>query len=90
MLDEDVSVSNVKFFTTANADVAEFTAQQGSKVARKRVFELGLPEGTAIGGLVRNGVGKLVSGGTQIEAGDVVVMFCHNINMAKLEKFFKC
>lgn len=90
MLDEDVSVSNVKFFTTANADVAEFTAQQGSKVTRKRVFELGLPEGTAIGGLVRNGVGKLVSGGTQIEAGDVVVMFCHNINMAKLEKFFKC
>ncbi|MDD7318872.1 MAG: Trk system potassium transporter TrkA [Prevotella sp.] len=90
MLDEDVSVSNIKFFTTANADVAEFLAQQGSKVTRKRVFELGLPKGVAIGGLVRNGVGKLVSGGTQIEAGDVVVVFCHNINMEKIEKFFKC
>ncbi len=89
MLDEDVTVSNIKFLTTANADVAEFTAQQGSKVTRKRVFELGLPNGVTIGGLVRNGVGQLVSGGTQIEAGDNVVVFCHNINMSKVEKFFK-
>ena len=89
MLDEDVSVSNIKFLTTANADVAEFTAQQGSKVTCKRVFELGLPNGVTIGGLVRNGVGQLVSGGTQIEAGDNVVVFCHNINMSKVEKFFK-
>lgn len=90
MLDEDVSVSNIKFFTTANADVAEFTAQPGSKVTRKSVSELGLPQGAAIGGLVRNGVGHLVSGMTRIEAGDVVVVFCHNINMTKIEKFFKC
>ena len=89
MLDEDVTVSNIKFLTTANADVAEFTAQQGSKVTRKKVFELGLPNGVTIGGLVRNGVGQLVSGGTQIEAGDNVVVFCHNINMSKVEKFFK-
>jgi trk system potassium uptake protein TrkA len=89
MLDEDVTVSNIKFLTTANADVAEFTAQQGSKVTRKKVFELGLPNGVTIGGLVRNGVGQLVSGGTQIEAGDNVVVFCHNINMSKIEKFFK-
>lgn len=89
MLDEDVSVSNIKFLTTANADVAEFNAQQGSKVTRKRVFELGLPQGVTIGGLVRNGVGQLVSGGTQIESGDTVVVFCHNINMSKVEKFFK-
>jgi trk system potassium uptake protein TrkA len=89
MLDEDVTVSNIKFLTTANADVAEFTAQQGSKVTRKKVFELGLPNGVTIGGLVRNGVGQLVSGGTQIEAGDNVVVFCHNINMSKIEIFFK-
>jgi trk system potassium uptake protein TrkA len=74
---------------SANADVAEFTAQPDSKVTRKRVFELGLPKGATIGGLVRNGEGQLVSGGTQIEAGDSVVVFCHNINMTKIEKFFK-
>ena len=53
MLDADVK--NTRFLMTANADVAEFTAQQGSKVTRKKVFELGLPHGATIGGLVRNG-----------------------------------
>ena len=86
MLDADVK--NTRFLMTANADVAEFTAQQGSKVTKKKVFELGLPHGATIGGLVRNGEGHLVSGGTQIEAGDIVVVFCHNINMAKIEKYF--
>ena len=86
MLDADVK--NTRFLMTANADVAEFTAQQGSKVTRKKVFELGLPHGATIGGLVRNGEGHLVSGGTQIEAGNIVVVFCHNINMSKIEKYF--
>ena len=86
MLDADVS--NVRFLTMANADVAEFTAQPGSKVTKKRVFELGLPRGVTIGGLVRKGVGILVSGGTQIEAGDSVMVFCHNTNMQQLGKFF--
>ena len=86
MLDSDVK--NTRFLMTANADVAEFTAQEGSKVTRKKVFELGLPHGTTIGGLVRGGEGHLVSGGSQIEAGDIVVVFCHNVNMSKIEKYF--
>ena len=85
----DAEVNNVRFLMTANADVAEFTAHPKSKVTKKRVFELGLPNGATIGGLVRNGEGHLVSGGTQIEAGDIVVGFCYNVRMEKLEKFFK-
>ncbi len=87
MLDADVH--NIHFLMSANADVAEFTAEPGSKVTRKKVFELGLPKGTTIGGIVRNGEGMLVSGGTQIEAGDSVVVFCHDIEMSRLEKFFR-
>ena len=85
----DAEVNNVRFLMTANADVAEFTAHPKSKVTKKRVYELGLPNGATIGGLVRNGEGHLVSGGTQIEAGDIVVVFCYNVRMEKLEKFFK-
>lgn len=85
----DTEVNNIRFLMTANADVAEFVAHQDSKVTRKKVYELGLPKGTTIGGLVRHGEGHLVSGGTQIEAGDIVVVFCHDINMSKIEKFFK-
>ena len=85
----DTEVSNVSFLMTANAHVAEFVAQPQSKVTRKKVYELGLPKGATIGGLVRNGEGFLVSGGTQIEAGDIVVVFCYNQRMDKLEEFFK-
>lgn len=86
MLDADVN--NTRFLMMANADVAEFTAQKGSKVTRKKVFELGLPQGMTIGGLVREGEGQLVSGGSQIVAGDIVVVFCHDVDMARIGKFF--
>ncbi|MDD5862324.1 MAG: Trk system potassium transporter TrkA [Prevotella sp.] len=86
MLDADVF--NVRFLTSANADVAEFVAKAGSKVTQHLVKDLGLPAGVTIGGLVREEKGMLVSGNTQILPGDTVVIFCHNINMKKIEKFF--
>jgi len=84
----DADVKNVTFIMTANADVAEFIPQEGSKVTQKPVKDLGLPAGMTIGGLVRGGTGMLVSGNTQIKAGDTVMVFCHNMNMKKIEKFF--
>ena len=86
MLDADVM--NVRFLMNANADVAEFIAKEGSKVTKKPVKDLGLPIGVTIGGLVRKNEGMLVSGNTQIEPGDSVMVFCHNINMKKIEKYF--
>lgn len=84
----DANVHNVKFLMTANADVAEFVPVQGSKVTRKPVKELSIPRGMTFGGLVRGGEGMLVSGNTQIEAGDTVVVFCHNVDVKKVEKLF--
>jgi trk system potassium uptake protein TrkA len=87
MLDADVS--NVRFLMMANADVAEIVAQPDSKATQKKVSDLGLPIGVTFGGLVRNDEGILISGNTQIQAGDSVMVFCHNNNMKKIEKFFK-
>ena len=84
----DANVHNVRFLRSADADVAEFVPVQGSKVTRRPVKDLGLPKGMTIGGLVRNGEGMLVSGNTQIEAGDSVVVFCHNVSVKKLEGLF--
>ena len=78
----------MRFLMSANADVAEFIAKEGSKVTKKPVKDLGMPIGVTIGGLVRKGEGMLVSGHTQIEPGDSVMVFCHNINMKKIEKYF--
>lgn len=85
----DADVTNIRFLMSANADVAEFTAQQGSLVTKKKVYELKLPQGATIGGLVRNDEGQLVNGNTQIEPGDIVAVFSHGISMSKIEKFFQ-
>lgn len=84
----DANVSNVRFLMTVNADVAELIPQEGSKVTRKEVKDLGLPKGITIGGIVRDGKGMLVSGNTRINAGDSVVVFCHGLNIKKVEKLF--
>lgn len=84
----DAKVMNMRFIMTANADVAEFVAQEGSRVTKKPVKDLGLPKEATIGGLVRGDEGMLVSGHTQIKAGDIVMVFCHNINLKTIERLF--
>ena len=86
MLDADVS--NVKCLTFANADVAEFTVKAGARITRTQVKDAGLPKGATIGGLIRNGEGILVTGNTTIQENDHVVVFCLNMMIKKLEKFF--
>lgn len=86
MLDADVS--NVKCLTFANADVAEFTVNENSKITKHQVKDIGLPKGATIGGLIRNGEGVVVSGNTQIMPGDHVVVFCQGMMIKKIEKFF--
>ena len=86
MLDADVS--NVKCLTFANADVAEFTVPAGAKSTKHFIKDLGLPKGTTIGGMIRNGEGVLVTGDTLIQPGDHVVVFCLSMMIKKIEKFF--
>ena len=87
MLDADVS--NVRSLMMVDSDVAEFVAAEDSKVTKKPVKDLGLPFGVTIGGLVRNDEGILVNGNTQILPGDSVMVFCHEQNLKKIEKYFK-
>ena len=87
MLEADVD--NLRSLMLVDAEVAEFTASEGSRVTKKPVKELGMPFGVTIGGLVRNGQGMLVNGNSQIEAGDSVMVFCHEQKLNNVEKFFK-
>ncbi len=87
----DANVHNMRFLMNANADVAEFIPQEGSKITKKLVKDLGLPHGVTIGGLVRDSEGILVTGNTQINAGDSVMVFSNKFNLKKIENLFnKC
>ena len=87
MLDADVD--NLRSLMIVDAEVAEFTAAPDSRVTKRAVKDLGLPFGVTIGGLVRNGVGMLVNGNSRIEAGDAVMVFCHEAKLQTLDKYFK-
>ena len=87
MLDADVS--NLRSLMLVDSEVAEFVAAEGSRVTKRVVKDLGLPFGVTIGGLVRDGVGLLVSGNSQILPGDSVMVFCHETKLTQIEKFFK-
>lgn len=87
MLDADVD--NLRSLMVVDAEVAEFTAAPDSSVTKRAVKDLGLPFGVTIGGLVRNGVGMLVNGNSRIEAGDAVMVFCHEAKLQTLDKYFK-
>ena len=85
----DADVDNLRSLMLVDAEVAEFTAAEDSRVTKKLVKELGLPFGVTIGGLVRNGVGMLVNGNSQIQVGDSVMVFCHEQTLNNVEKIFK-
>lgn len=82
-------ISSVKCLTATEAEAVEVIAHEGSKVTTKLVKELNFPDGARIGGVIRGDYGFIVTGETQIQEGDKVVIFAlpHAIN--KIDKFFK-
>ena len=86
LLDADSSTSKCHALT--DAEVAEIEARQGSKITRGPVKDLSLSRDMTIAGLVRDGVGMLVTGNTVIQPGDHVVVFCLAGALHKVEKLF--
>ena len=85
----DATVRGVHNLTSADAEIVEFYAKEGSLVTRHKVKNLDLPEEANIGGIVRANEGILVNGETQIIPGDLVVVFCKSHVIRNLERFFK-
>ena len=85
----DASVLNVRNLTSADAEVVEFMAEEGSRITKCKIRDMRLPKDANIGAIVRAGEGILVNGDTQILQGDQVVVFCKSQVIRQLEKFFK-
>ena len=85
----DASVLNVRNLASADAEIVEFMAEEGSKITKAKIRDMRLPADTNISAIVRAGEGILVNGDTQILQGDQVVVFCKNQVIRQLEKFFK-
>jgi potassium uptake protein trkA len=62
--------------------------KEGSRATRHPVRDLNLPSTVTLGGMMRNGVGSLINGMTQLQAGDTVMAFCIEGSINKLGKYF--
>lgn len=82
-------VTSVKNLTIADADVAEFIAVADSPITSHSLRDLRLPKGITVGGIVRDGVGILCNGTTEIQPGDIVVVFYYPELFKQLDKYFK-
>lgn len=82
-------VSNVKSLTFASADVAEFTITKKAKVCGQKIKDAGFPKGINIGGIIREGKGIIADGNTVIQENDHIVVFCTQMMLKKIEKFFR-
>lgn len=85
----NASVLNVRNLTSADAQIVEFSAEEGSRITKCEIKRMGLPKDSTIAGIVRAGEGILVNGDTQVLNGDKVVVFCKSHVIRKLERFFK-
>lgn len=84
----DADKTSAKCYSLVDAEVADLVAQPGSKITEAPVMRLGLPRGVTLGGLVRDGVGMTVTGTTQVQAGDHVVVICKDVKISQVERFF--
>ncbi len=84
----DADVLDVRALTSADAEVVEFIAKEGSKITRHQIKDIRLPENVNIGGIVRDGVGSIVYGNTQIQPNDHVIVFCVASAIRKVEGLF--
>jgi trk system potassium uptake protein TrkA len=84
----DADVLDVRTLTSADAEVVEFVAKNGSKITKNKVKDLRLPSNVNIGGYVRDGEGYIVAGDTVIQPGDHVICFCIASAIRKIENYF--
>lgn len=82
-------IESVKSLNIAAAEVAEYHVKPDSLITKHPVKELGFPAYASIGGFVRRGKGHFVNGETVFLPDDIVVVFCLEGYLKKLERFFK-
>jgi trk system potassium uptake protein TrkA len=82
-------VENVKCLTASDAEVFEFQIKSDSKITQKPLKDLCLPVDIIICGIIRNNVGFVANGETQIKTGDLVVVLTLSSSIDKLDKYFR-
>ena len=84
----DADTDTAKCLALADAEVAELEVHKGAKVVGTPVYKLKLPRDITFAGMIRDGRGMLISGQTELQPGDHVLVFTLGGAIHKLDKLF--
>lgn len=82
-------VTNSKWLNLIEAEVFEFVAEHNSPITKKPLKHLKLPEGSVVGGIIREEEAIIAIGSTIIQEEDKVVVLAFPEAIDKVEKLFK-
>lgn len=80
--------TNMKCLAFSDANVGEIVAKPDSKITKKMIKSLKLPNDITFGALIRDGKPILIEGDTLIEPYDRIVVFFLNKSMKQIESLF--
>lgn len=84
----NIDISSAKTLSIGQGEVLEIKVRENSLVTKCPVMNLEIPAGITFGGILRNNEVLLVEGKTQINPGDMVMVFSHNASVNDLNKLF--
>ncbi len=82
------AVSSIRCLTGTDAEVMEFIAKPGSKITKGTLNQIGFPDDSIVGGVVRGKTSFIANGYTLIKPDDRVVVFALPSAIKKVGKFF--
>lgn len=81
-------IHSVTRLPQGRAEVLEMEVPQDSPVVRKRLRDLSFPSSALLGAIIRDGRMRIPTGNSQVEPGDLVVVFALPDAIPKIEKLF--
>lgn len=85
----NTDVQAIKCLNGCDAEVLEFIAKPESPVTRGRVKHINFPREAIIGGVVRGDKAFIITGNSEIQAYDRVVVFALPSSIAKVGRYFE-
>ena len=81
-------VSAVTKLLEGEAEALEFVPQEGSPITKGKLKDIKFPKNAIIGAVYSEEEVVLASGDVKINAGEKVIVFCHEASVKKLQAFF--
>lgn len=77
-----------KCLALPDAEMVRLEIKQGSRITAGAVKDIKIPEEITFAGIIRNGQSEVVTGQTQLQAGDHVLVVCLQGGLQKAKKLF--